>query len=464
MSSKYISYLDETPESRSVVASEYFRTFRRKAKKKKVSEFASGIPKDFEMTLEFSRAFELMEHSRRNMYITGKAGTGKSTLLQYFKEKSEKKIVVLAPTGIAAINIGGATIHSFFRFPHRLITENEIRKRKGKGKLFTSLDTLVIDEVSMVRADIMDGIDLALRKNRERPDEPFGGVQVILFGDLYQLPPVVENDLEEFFSEHYESPFFFSANVFRETNLAKFELQRIFRQSDPEFIRLLNNVRNNEVQQNHLETLNQRYNAALASDDHNPAITLTSTNAKAFEINISRLNSLKSKEYVFDALIDGEFDEKAYPTEKRLQLREGAQVMMVKNDSQKRWFNGSLGVITKLGSDFIEVMIGDSACTVEPSIWEKVEYEFDKDAGMIEPVVAGSFSQYPIKLAWAITIHKSQGKTFDNVIIDLGFGAFTHGQAYVALSRCKTFEGIQLKTRIRQRDIILDERVREFLD
>jgi ATP-dependent exoDNAse (exonuclease V) alpha subunit len=289
-------------------------------------------------------------------------------------------------------------------------------------------------------------------------------VQVILFGDLYQLPPVVENDLEEFFSEHYESPFFFSANVFRETNLAKFELQRIFRQSDPEFIRLLNNVRNNEVQQNHLETLNQRYNAALASDDHNPAITLTSTNAKAFEINISRLNSLKSKEYVFDALIDGEFDEKAYPTEKRLQLREGAQVMMVKNDSQKRWFNGSLGVITKLGSDFIEVMIGDSACTVEPSMWEKVEYEFDKDAGMIEPVVAGSFSQYPIKLAWAITIHKSQGKTFDNVIIDLGFGAFTHGQAYVALSRCKTFEGIQLKTRIRQRDIILDERVREFLD
>ncbi|MFI5253542.1 MAG: ATP-dependent RecD-like DNA helicase [Bacteroidota bacterium] len=464
MSSKYISYLDENPEAITKKPSEYFRTFKRKDKKKKVSEFASGIPKDFELTPEFSRAFEMMEYTNKHMYITGKAGTGKSTLLQYFKEKSKKKIVVLAPTGIAAINIGGATIHSFFRFPHRLITENEIRKRKGRGKLFTNLDTLVIDEVSMVRADIMDGVDLALRKNRDRPDEPFGGVQMIFFGDLYQLPPVVENDLDEYFSENYQSPFFFSAKVFREIGLVKYELQRIFRQNDPEFIRLLNNVRDNEVTPVHLEMLNKRYDAAFDSDHSNLPIILTGTNAVANEINLSRLRSLKSKEYTFDAMIDGEFDERTYPTEKQLRLREGAQVMMVKNDPQKRWFNGSLGVITRLAVDSIEVSFGKEKWYVDPVVWEKLEYGFDRETGMVEPLVAGSFSQFPIKLAWAITIHKSQGKTFDKVIIDLGTGAFTHGQAYVALSRCKTFEGIQLKTRLRQSDIILDQRVKEFLD
>ena len=433
-----------------------------KALRKKASGQASGIPADFEMTSEFSAAFELMEHTRKHLYITGKAGTGKSTLLQYFKEKTKKSAVVLAPTGIAAINIGGATIHSFFRFPSRLITENDVRKRKGQGKLFTKLDTLVIDEVSMVRADILDGVDLALRKNRDRPDEPFGGVQVVLFGDLYQLAPVVEQDLQEYFEENYTSPFFFSANVMHEIQLGKIELQRIFRQHDPGFIELLNKVRNNEVQPDDLTELNKRHSYMPHSGDHELAITLTSTNALASEINLSKLAALQTKEYTYEAMIDGTFEEKSYPTDPKMKLRAGAQVMMLRNDQKKRWFNGTLGVIKSLTAEAIEVEFESGSHWVEPCTWEKIEYAYG--GGAIEPKVVGTFIHFPIKLAWAITIHKSQGKTFDRVIIDLGNGAFTHAQTYVALSRCKTFEGIQLKTKIRRSDIRLDPRVREFLE
>jgi ATP-dependent DNA helicase PIF1 len=422
----------------------------------------AGIPSDFELTREFSTAFDLLENTKRHYYVTGNAGTGKSTLLYYFKEKTQKKTVVLAPTGIAAVNIGGSTIHSFFRFPTRLITLEDVKKIRGKANLFAALETLIIDEVSMVRADMMDAIDASLRLNRNRPYDPFGGVQLVLFGDLFQLPPVVEQDLGDYFENNYTTPYFFSANVFNEIRLQKIELQHVFRQTDPEFIHLLNKVRNKEIELSDLEKINKRYIPSLKFNSHDLAITLTSTNALASTINLQRLSALRSQEYNFDAVIEGDFDDKSQPTDKKLKLRKGAQVMMVRNDPNKRWVNGTLGVIEHISNDTIKVSFGNIVHTIEQTSWEKSIYEYDRTYRSIESVVIGSFRQYPIKLAWAITIHKSQGKTFDNVIINLGYGAFAHGQAYVALSRCRSYEGIYLNAPLKYSDIILDPRVRDF--
>jgi ATP-dependent DNA helicase PIF1 len=422
----------------------------------------TGIPSDFELTREFSTAFDLLERTRNHYYVTGNAGTGKSTLLHYFKEKTQKKTVVLAPTGIAAVNIGGATIHSFFRFPTRLITLDDVKKIRGKSDLFAALETLIIDEVSMVRADMMDAIDVSLRLNRNRPYEPFGGVQLVLIGDLFQLPPVVGQDLGAYFEDNYSTPYFFSARVFSEIRLQKIELQHVFRQNDSLFIQFLNKVRNNEIESSDLKMINQRYQPSLKFNAHDLAITLTSTNALASAINLQRLSSLPAQEYDFDASIEGDFDDKSHPTDKRLKLRKGAQVMMVKNDPNKRWVNGTLGVIQHISGDSIKVSFGGVVHTIEQTVWEKSIYEYDRTYRSIESVVIGSFRQYPIKLAWAITIHKSQGKTFDKVIIDLGYGAFAHGQAYVALSRCRSYEGIYLKAPLRHSDIILDQRIRDF--
>ena len=422
----------------------------------------AGIPSDFELTHEFSTAFDLLERTNHHYYVTGNAGTGKSTLLHYFKEKTQKKTVVLAPTGIAAVNIGGSTIHSFFRFPTRLITLEDVKKIRGKADLFAALETLIIDEVSMVRADMMDAIDASLRLNRNRPYDPFGGVQLVLIGDLFQLPPVVEQDLGEYFEDNYLTPYFFSAKVFSEIRLQKIELQHVFRQNDPEFILLLNKVRNKEIELSDLRKINQRYQPSLNFNTHDLAITLTSTNALASAINLQRLSALPSQEYDFDAVIEGDFDDKSHPTDKKLKLRKGAQVMMVKNDPNKRWVNGTLGVIQHISDDSIKVSFGNVVHTIEQTSWEKSVYEYDRTYRSIESVVTGSFRQYPIKLAWAITIHKSQGKTFDKVIINLGYGAFAHGQAYVALSRCRSYEGVFLNAPLKYSDIILDPRVRDF--
>jgi len=434
----------------------------RKSKKIISSSYVAGIPSDFELTHEFSTAFDLIENTGHHFYVTGNAGTGKSTLLHYFKEKTQKKTVVLAPTGIAAVNIGGSTIHSFFRFPTRLITQDDVKKIRGKAELFQALDTLIVDEVSMVRADIMDAIDYSLRLNRNRPYDPFGGVQLVFIGDLFQLPPIIERDLEKYFEDNYQTPYFFSAKVFNEIRLHKIELQQVFRQSDPDFIMLLNKVRNNKIQMSDLKKINQRHYPSLRFNTHDLAITLTSTNALASAMNLQRLSALPSQEYDFDAVIEGDFDEKSYPTDKKLKLRQGAQVMMVKNDPNKRWVNGTLGVIQHLSHSSIKVSFADAVHTIEQTNWEKSVYEYDLNNGRIDPTVTGSFRQYPIKLAWAITIHKSQGKTFDKIIIDLGNGAFAHGQAYVALSRCKSYEGVYLKAPLRHSDIILDPRVRDF--
>ncbi|HTP41093.1 MAG TPA: AAA family ATPase, partial [Nitrospiria bacterium] len=356
------------------------------------------------------------------------------------------------------------TIHSFFRFPPRLVTEEAVRRVRGKEALFAALETVVIDEVSMVRADVMDAIDHSLRLNRKRPHEPFGGVQVILIGDLYQLPPIVDRELRDYFIDTYKSPYFFDAQVFSEHAFEIIELKKVFRQRDSGFVELLNKVRTNQVRLADLQRLNQRCGPPPPSGTGALAITLTSTNGLASQINLERLEALRAKARSFEAEVTGNFDEQSCPTDRQLTLKPGAQVMMVKNDPNKRWVNGSLGVVHSLTRDEITVSFDGVVCTVEPSAWDKIEYEYDKTDGRIEPKVTGSFRQYPIKLAWAITVHKSQGKTFDHVIIDLGRGAFAHGQTYVALSRCRSFEGIRLKNPIRGSDIILDGTVSQFHD
>lgn len=420
---------------------------------------------NIEFTEDFKKAFDLMENSKRHLFITGKAGTGKSTLLQYFKQRTAKNIAVLAPTGIAAITVGGATIHSFFRFPPRLIGANEVRKVHGKTPLFKNLDAVVIDEISMVRADLLDGIDASLQLNRNQPGRPFGGVQMIFFGDLFQLPPVVNDaELGSYFREVYPGPYFFHSRALRELELEYLELQKIFRQADRGFTALLDKIRRNEVGESELAAINGRREARLP--DHPPPIVLTTRNHIASAINLNRLGGLRAKEYAYAAEAFGKFenlDEKNLPVERNLRLKAGAQVMMVKNDPERRWVNGSMGVVKNLSKDAVEVWIDGEACEVEPVSWETNDYEYNRETKQIEPVPSGRFKQFPVKLAWAITIHKSQGQTFDNVIIDVGDGAFAHGQIYVALSRCRAFEGIRLEKPIRKADILADPDVCEYV-
>lgn len=416
---------------------------------------------DIELTPQFLQALELMEKTNKCLFITGKAGTGKSTLLRYFRSKTKKNVVVVAPTGIAAINVEGQTLHSFFKFPPRFVQKEDIRRISKNKKLIECLDTLVIDEVSMVRADLMDGVDHALRVNRGRPDLPFGGVQVILFGDLFQLPPIVDRDMAEIFARRYESPYFFSSKIIQEIQLDCLELTKIYRQSEAEFIGLLNKIRDKEYDEFDLNKLNERVVAAADSGEEDE-IVLTTTNQRAGEINQDRLNALPASDVQYGANVTGKFDESAYPNDSLLILKKGAQVMMIKNDPQKKWVNGSIGHIEDLSERSITVSIDGKSHDVPKSTWEKIAYLYDEETGRIESKPVGTFEQYPLKLAWAITIHKSQGKTFDKVIVELGNGAFAHGQVYVALSRCSSFAGLKLKRPITSRDVVFDDRILEF--
>lgn len=422
---------------------------------------ALRAPANLQLTPDFETALRRMEHSTDALFITGRAGTGKSTLLHLFRQQTRKNIVVLAPTGLAAINIGGQTIHSFFLFPPKLITPDQIRKNHRQMKLIRALDTIVIDEISMVRADVLQAIDESLRMHREN-NAPFGGVQMIFFGDVFQLPPVVTPDVMQYFDQHYGGAYFFHAPAYREINPTRIELQQVFRQSDQGFLNLLNALRDQSFTPQDLANLNQRVNGSIPDDPKHPAITLTSRTNTAEQINLEHLAQLKTKEYLFEAKIEGQFSAETVPADAHLRLKKGAQVMLLNNDSGKRWVNGTLATIAHLDDDEVWVNVDGDVYPLQAVTWEKFAYAFDTEAAKITETVQGSFSQYPLKLAWAMTIHKAQGKTFDRVVIDLGQGAFAHGQTYVALSRCRTLEGISLRQPVRSRDIMLDPQVVQF--
>jgi ATP-dependent DNA helicase PIF1 len=420
----------------------------------------AGLPDDFELNVEFLNAFDRIENTKKCMFITGQAGTGKSTLLKYVVQNTSKEVAVLAPTGVAAVNVSGQTIHSFFRFPPRLIQKDDIKKLRSRD-VIKNLDMLIIDEASMVRADLMDGIDYALRLNRGAMRKPFGGVQMIFFGDLFQLPPVVNSDIRQHIDALYESPYFFNANVFKKVNLEYIELHNVFRQRDLAFVGLLNKIRSKTLDYHEIAALNERVETPQ-EQEKNGTVVLTTTNAKARLTNEKQLAKLAGKAYTFDALVEGDFQEKLYSADFCLKVKKGAQVMLLRNDSEKRWVNGTIAEVSSVSAEGIEVLIGNNTYAVPRVTWENVTYAYNDIEEKIETKTLGTFQQYPLKLAWAITIHKSQGQTFDNIIIDLGHGAFAHGQTYVALSRCTSLKGISLSRPIAMSDILFDERVYAF--
>jgi ATP-dependent DNA helicase PIF1 len=415
---------------------------------------------------EFKEILDLLEYSQGHFFITGKAGTGKSTLLQVFRNTTQKRVAVLAPTGIAALNVRGQTIHSFFGFPPRMMDASEIHVSKKK-RLYQNIDTIIIDEVSMVRADVIDNIDLFLKKNRQNP-LPFGGVQMVFFGDLFQLPPVVAQQFEkEYFQKFYSSPYFFSSKVIQsELELPMIELNQVFRQEERHFISMLDQIRTGDLDEYLMEDLNQRYIALPENRDY--FITLCSTNATANAINMAEIKKLDGVRVSYQANVHGNFQLSNAPADQLITLCEGAQIMCVKNDPQKQYVNGTIAKVKELHQDRLIATTIENDSTVRSieiteQTWEMIKYEHDpSEPRKIKSEVTGSFTQLPVKLAWAITIHKSQGKTFDRVIIDMGRGAFESGQSYVALSRCRTLGGVYLKKMIMPRDIIVDEKIVEY--
>lgn len=423
---------------------------------------ANPLPPGLTLTDEFRTAFEQMEHSTSCMYLTGKAGTGKSTLLKYFRDHTRKKVVVLAPTGIAAVNVNGMTINSFFGFPATLVLSKHIRRSEHREQLFRRLETIVIDEVSMVRPDVIDGMDYALRVHRQDP-RPFGGVQLLFFGDLYQLPPVVTKDLAEYFFEHYGGAYFFNAVVFKQMPLQRLELQTVFRQKDETFKRILNQVRVGQVSTDDLARLNTRTLPAAVQLPGDPPLVLTTTSHAAQMINAGHMHALPGGATKFQAIVKGDVPAASYPAELELTLKIGTPVLLTKNDPAGRWANGTRAVVEELGKDAITVSIGTSRYSISRTTWEIVAYQWQPKSRSIVMVVVGTFAQFPFRPAWAMTIHKSQGLSVDRLLLDLGSGAFAHGQTYVALSRCRSLDRLFLSRPVRRADIIVDPQVRQFL-
>ncbi len=408
-------------------------------------------------TAEYEAALEHLRSGSGNLFITGRAGTGKSTLLRCIAQEAGERCVVLAPTGLAAVNVGGQTIHSFFGFPPRLIRSDDIRRSRN-GRLMRKLELLVIDEVSMVRSDLMWAIDQALRLNRGRPREPFGGLKLILFGDMHQLPPVVQEDeVARHLEDVHGGPFFFDHSALRDgAGTMLLELEQVFRQRDERLLSLLNSVREGEASEDELAMLNERVNPVRTLQEGDPYVILTPTNAAASRINLAYLDALKGTPQAYEASVAGEFSANAHPTERTLVLKPGAKVILLRNDSERRWVNGTIARISKLTDSRVWIEISGREYEVEPASWESRRYAFDQSENKIVETIAGSFKQFPLRLAWALTIHKSQGLTLDKVYIDLGRGTFAHGQTYVALSRCRTLEGLALARPLRVTDLNFD--------
>ncbi len=426
---------------------------------------AARAPDELQTTAEFEAARTYIRDGGGHLFVTGRAGTGKSTLLRSFCEDAAQNAIVLAPTGLAAINVGGQTIHSFFGFPPRLIQPNDIRRSRN-GRLMRKLELLIIDEVSMVRSDLMWGIDQALRVNRGRPREPFGGVRLIMFGDLLQLPPVVQQaEVAAHLEDAHGGPFFFSVPSLREGfGTQRIELSHVFRQTDLDFVRVLNAIRDGEATSEDLRSLNDRVRPIRTLSEGEPYVILTPTNAAARRINTAYLDALPGDPVRFEAAVTGEFNENVQPADAALDLKAGAKIMMLRNDPDKRWVNGSIARISKIDGKRLFITLNGREHEVEPASWEHRRYAYDQAAEKIVETVAGTFKQFPVRLAWALTIHKAQGLTLDKVYIDLGRGTFAHGQTYVALSRCRSLEGLALARALQPADIIFNPAVLGYRD
>lgn len=431
------------------------------------------LPPGYENNPIVQDLFKRVENSHSSFFITGKAGTGKSTFLHYFTRKTKKKAIVLAFTGIAAINVGGQTIHSFFLFPPDVLDIADERipifeQYSNKRKIIESIDVVIIDEVSMLRVDYLEAIDFSLRCNGGDPNKPFGGKQILLFGDIFQLPPITQEETDELerivFSEIYDSKYFFDSPSFKALNPELFEFTVSYRQkSDTDFVNLLNNVRACENISQSINKLNERYQPNYSPRNEEFVMMLSANNYIANEVNKTKLKAIEEPTYKFEATIEGEFDEKRYPTNATLELKKNSQIIMLKNDpGQRRWVNGTIAKIHFIANDVLEIRLQDGTThELQKEIWENRKTVRNSE-GRLASKIAGRFIQYPIKLAWAITIHKSQGLTFDNVIIDMGTGAFINGQLYTALSRCRTLNGIILKNKLRPTDVIMDKRLFDY--
>ncbi len=426
-----------------------------------------------EITPEYDAVLTAIDRKDPFIFISGRAGTGKTTLVNYLRNELKEQVAVVAPTGVAALQVRGVTIHSFFRFPPRLIfPENDIKKLKDR-RLYNKLGILIIDEISMVRADMIDAIDMFLRVNGPREGKPFGGIQVIFVGDLFQLPPVVRHEEMEVLRERgYDAAYFFNAQVLHRSELTYIELMKIFRQKDKAFTDLLNQIRMNQGADTALKIINDAcFHPAISGNQQ--AITLTTTNQRADSMNTKEMRGLDTETRVYKGRVDGKFniDERNLPSPLDLTLKLGARVMFTANDRNmpRRWMNGTLGKVVQFETESITVELDPTSGSrmrhlVEVPIfaWESYQYEFDEKENQIKPVVNGKFEQFPLMLAWAVTIHKSQGKTLEKVKVDLSGGTFAPGQVYVALSRCTTLEGIELLQPIRTNDVRTDAHVKDF--
>lgn len=435
-----------------------------------------------ESNVMWNKAVDIIANSSRNIYLTGKAGTGKTTFLKFIREISDKSSIVLAPTGVAALNAGGQTIHSFFRIPFSIFTPDDIRLRfkaekddsdrttiyeifkyrRNQKNMIKGLELIIIDEVSMVRCDLLDVVDRILRAVRKRETEPFGGVQMLFIGDAFQLSPIVKNEQWEILKHYYETPFFFSSYGYRESAPDYIELDKIYRQTDKDFIDLLNKVRNNDLDANDMEMLNSRFLPSIVKNENHNYVLLATHNHLVDETNYRKLGEIEYQPVEYEAEIVGEFPEKIYPTDLILNLKVGAQVMFIRNDANRRFYNGKIGVISELAADKVSVLTEEGEIIeVKRTGWDNITYTWNKEEKKIDEEIIGTFIQFPLRLAWAITVHKSQGLSFDRIIADLR-ASFSPGQVYVALSRCTSLEGLVLKSKISRNVIKTDPAVISF--